>query len=155
MSANVDLERSVFADWERGDFSRLIGLIPIELASPEGIDSGSWRGRGEVRAAWRDTLAAWDNLSVTAEEYDELDEERILVLHRFSARGKLSGLEVGEVLTGGGPVRRPWWQGHHARPLHEPGPRARGPRACAGVRRHRLVRRQRGIRSSGKLIIIG
>ena len=29
------------------------------------------------------------------EEYRELDDERVLVLHRFTGRGKTSGLEVG------------------------------------------------------------
>ncbi len=32
-----------------------------------------------------------------AEEYRELDGERILVLHRLTGRGKTSGLEVGQL----------------------------------------------------------
>ena len=54
-----------------------------------------------MAARWRDTLEAWENLSVIADEYRELDEERIMVLHRFGARGKMSGLEVDESMTEG------------------------------------------------------
>jgi hypothetical protein len=52
-------------------------------------------------AEWRDTLEAWASVSVTAEEYRELDDERIIVLHRFRARGRMSGLEVDESMTTG------------------------------------------------------
>ena len=50
---------------------------------------------------WRTTMAAWDRLSVTAEEYRELDDELIIVLHRVRARGKMSGLQIEEDLTKG------------------------------------------------------
>jgi ketosteroid isomerase-like protein len=36
-----------------------------------------------------------------ADEYRELDQERVLALHRFSARGKASGLDVAEVRSEG------------------------------------------------------
>jgi ketosteroid isomerase-like protein len=38
---------------------------------------------------------------MTAEEYRELDDELIIVLHRFRARGKMSGLQIEEGLTKG------------------------------------------------------
>jgi hypothetical protein len=103
VSANLDLVRSIVADWESGDFSRIDWADPeIEFAWPEGLDA-SWGGRGRRALAegWRTTLAAWDNLSVTAEEYRELDDELIIVLNRFRARGKMSGLQIGEGLTKG------------------------------------------------------
>ena len=103
MAANLDLVRSIFADWESGDFSRIDWADPdIEFAWPEGLDAGpGGRGRRALAEAWRTTMAAWDNLSVTAEEYRELDDELIIVLYRFRARGKMSGLQIDEGLTKG------------------------------------------------------
>jgi hypothetical protein len=40
-------------------------------------------------------------LSFEVEECRELDEERVLVLQHFSARGKASGLELGQIRTTG------------------------------------------------------
>jgi hypothetical protein len=103
LSENLDLVRSILADWERGDFSRINWADPdIEFRWPEGLDA-SWGGHGRRALAdgWRTTMAAFDNLSVTAEEYRELDDERIVVLHRFRARGKMSGLQIDEGLTKG------------------------------------------------------
>ena len=104
MSENLDLVRSLFADWERGDFTRIDWADPdIEFAWPEGLDGlpRPGRGRRALAEGWGTTMAAWDNLSVTAEEYRELDDERIIVLHRFRARGKMSGLQIDEGLTKG------------------------------------------------------
>ena len=50
---------------------------------------------------FRGWLSAWEEWRVEAEEYRELDGERVLVLFHFSARGKTSGLEVGEIWTKG------------------------------------------------------
>ena len=103
MSENLDLVRSIYANWESGDFSRIDWADPdIEFAWPEGLDAGpGGRGRRALTEGWRTTLAPWDNLSVTAEEYRELDDELIIVLHRVRARGKMSGLQIEEDLTKG------------------------------------------------------
>ena len=100
---NLDLVRSICADWESGDFSRIDWADPdIEFAWPEGLDA-SWGGHGRRALAegWGTTLAAFDDLTVTAEEYRELDDGQIIVLHRFRARGKMSGLQIDEGLTKG------------------------------------------------------
>ena len=48
--------------------------------------------------AWRDFLGVWDEWQVEAvDEYRELDGERVFVPARFSARGKASGVELGQV----------------------------------------------------------
>ena len=46
---------------------------------------------------WRDFLSAWEDVSLVADEYRELDGERILVLVRRSGRGKRSGIELSEL----------------------------------------------------------
>ena len=46
-------------------------------------------------AGWRDFVNDWSDFRSDAEEYRELDDERVLVLHLFSGRGRTSGVEVG------------------------------------------------------------
>jgi ketosteroid isomerase-like protein len=46
---------------------------------------------------FRDFLSAWKEWHTEAEEYRELDGERVLVLIHVSGRGKTSGLEVGQM----------------------------------------------------------
>src|SRR5450432_249140 len=60
-------------------------------------DSGS--GLAGMARVWRDFIAAYDDFAVTVEEYREIDARRILVLIRFSGRGKASGLEIGNMST--------------------------------------------------------
>ncbi len=49
----------------------------------------------------RDFLSTWEDFRVGADEYLELDDEQILVLVRFSGRGKTSEVEIGHVHTEG------------------------------------------------------
>jgi hypothetical protein len=48
-----------------------------------------------MAAGWRGLLSDWVDFRAQADEYLELDEEGVLVLSRFSGRGKISGLELG------------------------------------------------------------
>jgi hypothetical protein len=48
-----------------------------------------------------DFLNAWDKFGTDIDEYRELDGERVLVLVRWSGRGKTSGLELGETRSKG------------------------------------------------------
>jgi ketosteroid isomerase-like protein len=43
---------------------------------------------------WRDFLSAWEDYRTEAEEYREIDGERVYVPLRISGRGKASGLEM-------------------------------------------------------------
>jgi ketosteroid isomerase-like protein len=97
MSENLGLVRSIYATWERGDFSSVVWAHPdIELVWSDGPSPGTWSGLAGVQAGWRDFLAAWDDHRVNAEEYLTVDDETVLALVRFKARGKTSGVEVGE-----------------------------------------------------------
>jgi ketosteroid isomerase-like protein len=42
-------------------------------------------------------LGAWEGFRVEADEYRELEQERVLVLHRWSGRGRTSGVELGQM----------------------------------------------------------
>jgi ketosteroid isomerase-like protein len=99
---NVEVVRSVYAAWERGDFSSAEWTHPeIEYVIAGGPMPGSWTGLAGMAEAWRDCLSAWEKFSVEAEEYRELDKERVLGLVHFSGRGKASGLEVGQMRARG------------------------------------------------------
>jgi ketosteroid isomerase-like protein len=95
VSENLDLVRSIFAAWERGDFSAAGWADPaLQFVALEGPTPGSWTGVAGMAEAWRDWLSAWEDWRVEADEYRELDDERVLVFIHQSGRGKVSGLEI-------------------------------------------------------------
>jgi ketosteroid isomerase-like protein len=98
MSENLDLVRSIYADWERGDWSLVSWADPeMELVFGDGPVRGSWKGLAAVRDGWREFLSSWEDWRIAVEEYRELDEERVLVLVRNSGRGKASGVDVKQI----------------------------------------------------------
>ena len=102
MTENLDLVRSIYAAWERRDFSRSDWADPeIEFVIARGPAPGHWKGLTAMAEAWRGFLSAWDSWSVEADEYRELDDERVLVLDHRSGRGKTSGLELSQIRTQG------------------------------------------------------
>jgi ketosteroid isomerase-like protein len=112
MSANLDLVRSIYADWERGDFSSTAWADPeIELVFADGPAPGSWNGLAGMAEGWRNFVDAWVSYTVEADEYRELevkyrelDDERVVVLHHYTGRGKTSGLELGRMGSKGANV---------------------------------------------------
>jgi ketosteroid isomerase-like protein len=102
-SANLDLVRSIYAAWERGDYSSAEWAHPeIEFVyGADGPAPDSGRGLAGMAEAWRGFLSAWEEFRAEVDEYRELDGERVLVLVYFSGRGKTSGLEVGQTRTKG------------------------------------------------------
>jgi ketosteroid isomerase-like protein len=98
-SANLDVVRSIYADWERGDFFNAPDWAhpEIEFVAVGGSDPGSFRGLTELGKTWRDRLSAFEDTRVKAERYRELDDERVLVFFSMAGRGKTSGLDLGEL----------------------------------------------------------
>jgi ketosteroid isomerase-like protein len=96
MSENLDLVRSIYADWERGDFSHadwadseieFVRKAELEPERAEGI-----AGMAQVMRRW---LAEWGEFRTgKVDEYLELDRSRVLVTGRMSGRGRASGAEV-------------------------------------------------------------
>jgi len=97
---NVEVVRSIYAAWERDDFSSAEWAHPeIEYVLADGPEPGSWRGIAEMAEGWRNFLDAWEEWRGEVDEYRELDDERVLVLFRLIGRGKTSGMELGQMRT--------------------------------------------------------
>jgi ketosteroid isomerase-like protein len=98
LSTNLDLVRSIYATWERGDYSVAEWAHPrIEYVIADGPAPGTSTGLTGMADRLRDFLSAWEGVRLVAEEYRELDGERILALHRLTGRGKTSGLQIGQL----------------------------------------------------------
>ena len=99
---NVEIVRSIFEAWERGDYDSADWAHPdIAFVVADGPTGGSWTGVPAMAAAWRESLDAFDGLRPRAEEYRPLDDERVLVLMHLTGKGKTSGLDVGDVRMDG------------------------------------------------------
>jgi ketosteroid isomerase-like protein len=103
MSENLDLVRSIYADWERGDYTSVAWADPeMEYVTADGPAPGRSEGVAAMAASWRDYLNVWEEHRSAAEEYREIDDARVLVLaHTSGGRGKGSGLELGHHGGGG------------------------------------------------------
>jgi len=61
---NVDIVLSMYAPWERGDFSSAEWAHPdIEWVIADGPAPGSWKGVAAMVEGWREFLSAWDELA--------------------------------------------------------------------------------------------
>ena len=97
MSQNLDLVRSIYASIGRGDFGSADWADPqIEYVRADGLEPESLIGRDGLVAAMRSLFGALEDFRNEAEDYRELDAERVLVLTHASARGRASGLAVAQ-----------------------------------------------------------
>ena len=101
-SGNLDLVRSLYAAWGRGDRASIEWADPeFEFVISDGPAPGSWTGVTETAEAFRELVRGWEDWRPQADEYRELDAERVLVLDHFSGRGKTSGLDVRQMRSEG------------------------------------------------------
>ena len=73
----------------------------MEYVFVDGPSRGRQKGQ---REGSRDFLGAWEEFRIEAEEFRELDSERVLALTRFKGRGKRSGLELEKMRAEGATV---------------------------------------------------
>ena len=108
MSENLDLVRSIFADWERGDHSSAEWADPeVELVIVDGPNPGTWTGLTAMAGIENETLrgrvgtekyfesldAAWEELRLAGGEFRDLGD-RVLWLGRMEGRGRGNGAPV-------------------------------------------------------------
>src|SRR3954470_2783312 len=103
---NVEIVHSIYSAWQRGDFSSADWAHPeIEYVIADGPSPGRWTGLAGLGEGARSWIGAWEEFTIEAEEFRELDSQRVLVLTHAHGRGKTSGLEVGQIAgsaSGGG-----------------------------------------------------
>jgi ketosteroid isomerase-like protein len=94
-STNVAVAREMFDAVGSGDYTTTHWAHPeIEVVFADGPDPGTSRGIAGMAESVREYLRAWDDWRTEPEDYRELDEERVLVLVRYSGRGKASGVPL-------------------------------------------------------------
>jgi hypothetical protein len=95
MSENLDLVRSIYADWESGNYRSANWAHPeIEYINADGPDRGTRVGLAEMADGWRRLLAAWSEFQTEADEYVELDDGRVLVFASFGGTARFIGLDI-------------------------------------------------------------
>jgi ketosteroid isomerase-like protein len=95
MSENLELVRSIYARWGRGDFSKTDWADPrIEFVYAGGPEPASWTGVTSMDARWREWLRDWVDFRAEALEYRVVDDSRVLAIVRNRGRGKASGVEL-------------------------------------------------------------
>jgi len=95
---DLDVVRSVFAEWERGEFStRPQWADPdMEFEIPDGPEPSTRTGIAASPGV-EAFLELWEHLRFEAEQYRELDDGSVLVLSRMTGRGKVSGVDVDQL----------------------------------------------------------
>jgi ketosteroid isomerase-like protein len=95
VSQNLDLVRSIYADWERGDWSSVEWADPeIEFVQVDGPDPSRAKDVVETAAAWRARINYVTDARVVVEEYRDVDAARVLVLVRNRGVAKASGVDI-------------------------------------------------------------
>lgn len=99
-SPNVELVRSIYADWEDGDYRATEWAHPeIEYIVVGGPSPGRWTGLRGMAEAAREIFSGWERVRTVADDYLELDGERVLVLDHRRGHGKASGFDIGRMST--------------------------------------------------------
>ena len=91
---NVELVRSVYDGWSRGDFSQTDAFHPeIEFEMVDWPHQTRVRGIEAMRDTWRATLSAWEGFRAIPTEYIDCGRN-VLVLNHIEGSGKESGADV-------------------------------------------------------------
>jgi ketosteroid isomerase-like protein len=93
---NVEVVRSFYLAWARGERTGLLGLMDpeIEYVNPPGaIEPGTRRGIEAFAAAVQGVFDGFDTWEAEPEEFTAVGDQ-VAVVVRYRARGRESGAEV-------------------------------------------------------------
>lgn len=93
---HVEVLRAVYDEWARGNFRAGEDLWDPEVVfslRPEFPDAARYHGPSGVRRYMRAFLAAWEDLTITAEEFIEADDSVVVAVYQ-RGMGRESGTPV-------------------------------------------------------------
>ena len=103
---NVEVIRAMYGHWARGDFPASFMDPDVEhsrIGAQTPDMEGEFHGLEDLSRAMVEYLHAFSDLRIEAEEIIDLDDDRVLVLSRHTAQGKLSGAptdhQLGDLFT--------------------------------------------------------
>ncbi len=106
-SPNVELARSIFDRWSRGDFEADDWADErIAYTHIHGSMRLEWHGMAGLREGWTEWLNAWDQFQGVLEEVRAVDGERVLGLWHWGGQGRTSGVDLAELSPRGGTLMR-------------------------------------------------
>src|SRR5690349_20567333 len=104
-SANVELVRSIYAAWGRGDFSSMAWAHPdIEYVVVDFVEPISRVGPDATAQAIQGINEELVDPRIECDEIRSLDDGRVLVLNHLAGRGKASGIDVGQMRRTGAAI---------------------------------------------------
>ena len=105
MSENLDLVRSIYSNWERGDLRSMEWAHPdIEYVVVDFVEPITRRGREATADAIESIYGEWDRPRIEIDEIRPLADRRVLVFNHLVARGKTSGIDVGDMHHNGAAI---------------------------------------------------
>jgi ketosteroid isomerase-like protein len=93
---NVEIVRAAAEAYERRDIPNVLDALDpdVELFPARAVLEGeAYRGHEGFKRFLEDMSEDWEEFTAHPEEYRELEDGRVLVLGRFSGRGR-SGVEI-------------------------------------------------------------
>jgi len=105
MSDNLDVVRSIYAHWERGDFSSMAWAYPdIEYVVVDFVEPLRPVGADATAEAIQEIYGDWEHPRIECDEIRPLDDGRVLVLNHLAAQAKASGIDVGQMHRNGAAI---------------------------------------------------
>jgi ketosteroid isomerase-like protein len=93
---NVEVVRRAFEAWNAGDLERVVELVDPQLEFipfRSQLHGAPYFGADGMRQFARDAGDEWEYLQIVPHEFRDAGE-RVLLLGRYDARGRASGVEV-------------------------------------------------------------